>query len=247
MNAVSILRSADELPDATMAQLVATYNALTGRTPTGEGVQRSITKFESREVGKRRVEQAMMVAKDADAHLGVAKGASGEVKTAEELAVKAAEGDKPAPEVNPTNTVTFPDGTLANALQKQAQEAPGPIAPRPRAEAVKREPGAPRRGSGTSAFVKRTPEGTAKTKVRPDSARGVVLAALDSIHGKSKNPAVAIAKITEHVGDGVGVPGAIQKLVELGHLEFCREDGSALAPAGAAAAPAPAPAEAPAA
>lgn len=247
MNAVSILRSADELPDATMAQLVATYNALTGRTPTGEGVLRAISKFESREVGKRRVEQAMMVARDADAHLGVAKGAHGEVKTSEELAEKAAENDKPAPDVNPTNTVTFPDGTLANALQKQAQELPGPIAPRPRAPAAaKREPGAPRR-TGTSAFVKRTADGTAKSKVRPDSARGVVLAALDSIHGKSKNPAVAIAKITEHVGDGVGVPGAIQKLVELGHLQFCGEDGSDLPPAGAAAAPAPAPAATPAA
>ena len=61
---MSILTEQNQIEEADMASLVETYNSLTGK---------SIKKFETREIGKRRVEMAMLAAKDADAHTGIPK------------------------------------------------------------------------------------------------------------------------------------------------------------------------------
>lgn len=220
MNTITILRSRDQIEDAPMAVLVATYNALTGRTPDGEGTKRSISKFESREVGKRRVDTAMMAAADADAHLGVPKGANGEVKTAEELEAKADEKGAAAPDMSHNGSISFPDGTLANALQKQAEAAPGPITPRPRKDTTpkkERDPAAPRAPKFTR--VSFAPADKASSKVRPDSARGVVLAAMTTLCGRDDKPEgvwVEVSAIEARIG--FDPRPAIQKLVVLGHV-----------------------------
>jgi len=215
MNDITILRSPDELPEATMAQLVATYNALTGRTPEGEGTLRSISKFESREVGKRRVEKLMMAAKDADAQLGVPKGASGEVKTAEELKAKAEQKGKPTPNTNEPGAITFPDGTLANKLQQEADNAGGPITPRPRAAPVKRDPNAPRAPRVGKVTAVRIGQGT--SKVRADSARGIILDAMSTLTKGATDKAIDLETLSKHC-DGMDVRGPVQKLIEVGHL-----------------------------
>lgn len=62
---MTLLKNQDETVDAKMADLVETYNALTGK---------SIKKFESVEIGRVRVCNAMLVAQDSAAQAGVAKG-----------------------------------------------------------------------------------------------------------------------------------------------------------------------------
>lgn len=212
MNDVTILRSPDQIEEASMAQLLATYNALTGRTPDGEGTKRSVTKFESREAGKRRVEKAMMAAKDADAHLGVPKGAEGEVKTAEELAAKAEAKGQPAPDTSEPGAVIFPDGTLANKLQQEAAAAGEPITPRPRATPQKqRDPDAPRAGKVTHVRL-----GSGRSKVRADSARGVVLSGMAALTKGKPEVVVTVDALSTHCG--IDVRGPVQKLIEVGHL-----------------------------
>ena len=62
-----------------MADLVESYNALTGK---------SIKKFESLEVGRVRVANAILAAEDRTAHAGVSKGEKPKAKTVEELPLK---------------------------------------------------------------------------------------------------------------------------------------------------------------
>lgn len=74
---MTILRKQSDIHDADMADLIETYNALTGN---------AVERFESRTIARRRTEMAMLAAKDAAGHAGVPRGAEPEVKTAAELA-----------------------------------------------------------------------------------------------------------------------------------------------------------------
>jgi hypothetical protein len=213
-NNTLILRDRAAIAEATSAQLVATYNALTGK---------SISKFENKEIGMRRVEQAMMAAADADAHLGVAKGANGEVKTAEELAVKAVEVGAPIPVLNGGGTPAEPvyaPGSLAEQLANKAKVA-APIVPRARREPVKRDPNAPRRATGT--HVRAVDGGW--SKVRDNSVRGAVLAKIREAGGKP----VAVEALAAHFD--TEVRGYLGKLVEVEHIVMCDADGNIPTPA----------------
>lgn len=209
-----ILRDRNAIPEATMPQLLATYKALTGAAPK---------KFENISIARRRVEMAMMAAQDADAHLGVAKGANGEVKTVEELTVKAEEAGVEAPNMDPDKPVTFPEGSLAAKLQNVAG-VQTPIVPRPRATAkpkTPREPGAPR--AGALLFVKATGEGS--SKVRTTSARGAVYAKL--LEAKNEDGTfkpVAVKFLDDHFQSKQA--GHLQKLIALGHAVAATADGT---------------------
>lgn len=100
----TILRNQSEIAAADAATLLATYNALTGK---------SIKKFSSRAAAERQVEMAMLSAQDADAHTGVPKGAAPRVITAQEAAAK----------------VVFVPGSLADQLDKATHHV-APIVPR---------------------------------------------------------------------------------------------------------------------
>lgn len=215
MNDVStfVLRARSDIAEATMAQLLATYNALTGK---------SLKKFENKEIAQRRVDMAMMAAQDADAHLGVPKGANGEVKTAEELTAKAAEVGQPAPQMNDEapkeDTPKFPEGSLAAELAKKGAAAPAvtrqPKAPAPpkrtRAEGEKQA------SIGRVAFVLPAPT---DRKVRETSARGILMARMNVV--LAEDPAatdVDVAALSEHLG--ADQRSHIQKLVNLGFLRI---------------------------
>ena len=76
----NIIRTQAEIADATTADLVATYNALTGK---------SIKKFSSRAAGEAQVSNAILAAQDADAHTGVPKHQRAVARTPAELQDKA--------------------------------------------------------------------------------------------------------------------------------------------------------------
>jgi hypothetical protein len=75
---MTILRKQSDIHDADMADLLETYNALTGN---------AVERFESRAIAERRTEMAMLAARDAAGHAGVPKGVEPEVKTMDELAL----------------------------------------------------------------------------------------------------------------------------------------------------------------
>lgn len=74
---MTILRNPNYIATAEMADLLETYNALTGN---------AVERFESRAIAERRTEMAMLAARDAAGHAGVPKGVEPEVKTVAELA-----------------------------------------------------------------------------------------------------------------------------------------------------------------
>lgn len=232
---MAILRNVEQIAEASTEDLLETYNALKGK---------SIKKFASREAGKRQVEQAMMAAKDADAHLGVPKGADGEVKTAEELAQKADEKGAEAPDMSgdeqpgPTEggeagpapegdgTPTFPPGSMADQLQKAGAKSAA-ITKR-----AKKAPTPPGSAKPAATHVVAVAEG-GKSKVRATSQRGAVLQRIQL--SKDKDGAqvpVSIASLDAHFQ--VATKGYIQKLAEHGHVKFVDAQGElAAAPTGA--------------
>ena len=122
LNESTILRSPAKIAEATTADLIATYNALTGK---------SIKKFSTRAAGEHQVEMAMLAAKDMDGHTGVPKNSDGKVITLEEAIVKAEargmtitppDGDEPA-------RLSFVPGSLADQLDRASIHT-APIVPR---------------------------------------------------------------------------------------------------------------------
>ena len=73
---MTILRNQADISTADMADLIETYNALTGN---------AVEQFQSRAIAERRTEMAMLAAKDAAGHAGVPKGVEPQVKTMAEL------------------------------------------------------------------------------------------------------------------------------------------------------------------
>lgn len=108
MNTVTILRDAKQIAAAPTAQLVATYNALTGK---------AIKKFENRAIAERKVEMALLSAQDAAAHTGVPANTAPRPLTFAELAeAKAAK---------------FRPGSLAEKLAAEVAQQK-PIQPLPK-------------------------------------------------------------------------------------------------------------------
>lgn len=187
----------------TMADLVVTYNHLTGK---------AIKKFESIATGMRRVEMCMLAAKDNDAHTGVPKGTEGQVKGADEIEQKAEDKGVEQP-AKPDADVTIDDdgkpsfalGTMAAQLQQQADAKP-PITPRERkTPATPTTPKAP-------AITHVVPTFTGKGKGQPGSQRTAVLNKIELIR-RSELRAASIEELDKHF-DG-SVRGYIQKLIIL--------------------------------
>ena len=154
----SILRNQSEIATADNARLVATYNALTGK---------SIKKFSGRAAAERQVEMAMLGARDNDAHTGVPKDTPPRVITVAEAAAKIAPDRE--------DGVAFVPGSLADQLDKATHHST-PISPRARKPAS--SPGTARR---PVVYVLVTGAGT--SKVQLTSTRGEVLSAVAASRG----------------------------------------------------------------
>jgi len=204
-----VLRTQDAIAGAPMAQLLATYQALTGKT---------VKRFSTRTVAETRVKMALMAAADAAGHLGVPQGKVPQPLTvSERVDVAVSKGKEPQlPEVEPEEGVEIDDsvnpyqmGSMAHQLWATARLCQ-PIAPRPKAPAAEpREPGAPKRRFEGVRF---SPLGV--SSVRESSQRGQVLAAI-----KASAPGVALI---DALDKQLGFPtrGHVQKLLDKGHVEI---------------------------
>lgn len=198
-----IIRKQSDIADATNDVLVATYNALTGK---------SIKKFSSRAAGERQVEMAMLVAKDNDGHTGVPKGSDCKVITQEEAQAKAAERGLPDPTADAdAEPIVFVPGSLADQLDKAARRA-APIVPR-----AKKEPKAPATPRSTLTHVTHTPGGT--SKVQANSTRGAVLKFIVERTG------LPISVATLDAEFNCNTKGFLQKLIEKDHVSPCDAAG----------------------
>ena len=210
----TIIRKQSEIAATATDILVATYNALTGK---------SIKKFSSRAAGERQVEMAMLAAQDNDAHTGVPKDTVPKVITIEEAAVKAeAMGGRVEPAPEPASEtcgeharIVFEPGSLADQLDR-ATIRTAPIVPR-----AKKAPSAPAAARQTLTHVRAT--GTGKSKVQAASTRGAVLAFINS----ASPAAVAVAALDAKFN--CNTKGFLQKLIEMDHITPCDAAGIATA------------------
>lgn len=120
---MTIIRSQADIAEATTADLVETYNQLTGK---------AITKFSSRAAGEVQVSNALLAATDRDAHSGVPKGATPKPITQAEADAKS--GDAP-----PKDQTTMAKKTPTAA--PAAKKTPAPAKKTP--AAAKKTPASP--------------------------------------------------------------------------------------------------------
>lgn len=196
MTDLSIIRSQAQIADATMAQLVATYNALTGK---------SIKKFELRSIAEARVRMAIMSAEDAAGHAGVPKGTKPVAATKDELHAKGrtppVESIEPAPQA-PT--------TPLRAKLQAAIDAQPKIVPRTKKADTPKEQHVARR---IIMRVRATFAGTSKCNA--GSIRASVLAKIQ------EGTTISVAELDKHFGHSTR--GYLQKLLEKSHIEVVPE------------------------
>lgn len=208
----NIIRNRADVSAASTADLVATYNALTGN---------AVERFSSRAIAERRVDMALMAAEDAAGHLGVPKGSDATAMTKQELDAAqepAAEAQKPVQEPSKSEEGTvgpddgenpFKPGTLAYSLwvATKSAEANDPArtkkAPKP-----KSEPSKPR---NKELIVKATFAGL--SKIQAGSKRAAVLKCVQEA------PECTITLVALDAAIGEPTRGYIQKLLEMKHLE----------------------------
>jgi hypothetical protein len=188
---MTIIRTQNEIADASTAVLVATYNALTGK---------SIKKFSSRGAGESQVANAIMAAQDRAGHLGVPKGAAPVAITVAEESAKNDAGATQAP------AAVSPPKSLRAKLALAAGDA-SPHKSKPKAERAERK-------SGTLVAVVPTGRGTSKLQAASD--RAAVFNYIVSMHAKTGAP-VTIAALDKHFDRDTR--GFVGKLLEKSHLE----------------------------
>lgn len=196
----SIIRDPSLIAASTTEVLLATYNALTGK---------SIKKFSSRAAAERQVEMAMLAARDNDAHTGVPKNSAPKVITIAETVVKAAAMGLDVEEATAEDSarIVFTPGSLADQLDKASIHAL-PIVPRAKKAAA--APAVPR---SALMFVRST--GAGKSKVQAASVRGAVLAHIVASAGVP----VAVAELDAKFN--CNTKGFLQKLIEMNHVAPC--------------------------
>lgn len=212
----NIIRNVADIASASTADLVATYNALTGNT---------VERFSSRAIAERRAEMAIMAAADAAGHLGVPKGSEPVAMTKDELAAAApvvqepaAVAQEPVQEPSKTDEGTvapdngenpFQPGTLAHSLWVATNSVEANKVVRVKKEPKpKSEPSKPR---NKELVVKATFAGL--SKIQASSKRAAVLKAVQ----EAQDATMTVEALDAAIGEPTR--GYIQKLVEMKHLE----------------------------
>lgn len=193
-----LITDAAQIKDADTSDLVHTYNALTGK---------AVKRFENRAIAERRVEMAILAAKDADAKTGLPRGQEPTAQPREAIEAKAAaRGVAPPPALDAEDAAPeFKPGTMAYELDKAAKNS-RPIAPRPRAKDTPKEP-----KKDLHAVVS-TFKGNSKPQ--EGSVRNSVLAYIQA----APKSAATLATLEKHFG--LNPRGYVQKLVEKNHLRI---------------------------
>lgn len=199
-----IIRTQAEIPEADTPTLLATYNAMTGK---------SVKKFASRAAAETQTAMAILAAEDAAAHLGVSKGGKPRAMTAEEVAAKLA-------------AIKGSPRQLARAVESEDFSGPNPhkkgtpaydlwLAGRDAKAAKTAERGrAPR-----ITRVRATDSGA--TRLHPASKRAEVMMLVSARGSVGKRPAIPLSDIQAAVGPNAR--GAVQKLITTGHLVAVEE------------------------
>lgn len=152
---MTILRTQAECDDASMADLLETYNAMTGK---------AVARFASLEIGRQRTKMAIMAATDAAGHAGVPKHSAPTAKTVEELNQKPA-----APAAQPEKEATMARTPAKKAAKKSATRTPKKAAKKAATNGAGRHP----------AYTKvRFTEPTVPRRPQAESMRTRVLEAL---------------------------------------------------------------------
>lgn len=200
----NIIRDRALVAAASTADLVATYNALTGN---------SVERFSSRAVAERRVDMAIMAAEDAAGHRGVQKGINPVAQTIAETTAQAQDAAVPEPKVDESAVGTgweenpFKPGSMAHQLWVATKSLTASAAPRKKAVKEKSEPRQKR--NAASAF-KATFAGT--SKVHAGSKRAAILAHIQN----APNSTATLAELDEHFKEPTR--GYVQKLAQMNHL-----------------------------
>lgn len=198
----NIIRDRALVATASTADLIATYNALTGN---------SVERFSSRAIAERRTDMAIMSAEDAAGHRGVWKDTKPVAMTAAELAQ-----DEPnVPTEEPEGAVApdseenpFKPGSMAHQLWVATKSWEANSKPREkRAPKDKSEPKQKRR---VALVVKATFAGT--SAVQAGSKRAAVLKAIQEAPDATISLADLDAKFEEPTR------GYVHKLIEKNHL-----------------------------
>jgi hypothetical protein len=210
---VTIIRTRKEVPAASTADLLESYNAYTGK---------SIKKFSSREAAETQASNAIMSAEDAAGKLGVKKGAKPVAMTLAELdaarAAKAMGADVLSKPTGSAQVATKPEPkgkSLRESLKAKAVGEPNKGKPAP----PKKEPGAGR--APKVEWVKLVAGG--RSKMQAGSQRKGVYDAIVGAAAKSKSrdadgttPIVNVEALQEDFH--IPIRGHILKLVFEGHI-----------------------------
>lgn len=199
-----IIRSQSQIADATTAQLVATYNALTGK---------SIKKFEMRSIAEARVRMAIMSAEDAAGHAGVPKDTKPVAATKDELHAK---DELRAPSVEKIEPAPQAPTTPLRAKLQAAIDAQPKITPRPKKSDTPKEQHVARQ---VIMRVRATFAGTSKCNA--GSIRAAVLAKIQERTVTQGGPTISVAELDKHFGHSTR--GYLQKLLEKSHIEVVPE------------------------
>lgn len=197
-----IIRSQSQIADATTAQLVATYNALTGK---------SIKKFEMRSIAEARVRMAIMSAEDAAGHAGVPKDTKPVAATKDELHAKGH-----APSVEKIESAPQAPTTPLRAKLQAAIDAQPKITARPKKADAPKEQHVARQ---IIMRVRATFAGTSKCNA--GSIRAAVLAKIQERTVTQGGPTISVAELDKHFGHSTR--GYLQKLLEKSHIEVVPE------------------------
>lgn len=210
---MTIIRTRKEVPTASTADLLESYNAYTGK---------SIKKFSSREAAENQTSNAIMAAEDAAGKLGVKKGTKPVAMTVAELesarAAKAMGADVLAGATGsavPAKKTAAGGGSLREKLSAKVVGQPNQGKPKP----PKKEPGTGR--APKVEFVKLCADGRSKMQI--GSQRKGVYDAVIGAAAKSKlrdkdgvTPLVSVDALQE--GFHSPIRGFILKLIFEGHL-----------------------------
>lgn len=173
---MTIIRHRKDVPTASTADLLESYNAYTGK---------SIKKFSSREAAETQTSNAIMAAEDAAGKLGVKKGAKPVAMTAAELdaarAAKAMGAEVLSKPTGSAQAATKPEPKGKSLREKLSAKAVGEPN-KGKAKPQKKEPGAGRAPKVT--HVKLLPDG--RSKMQAGSQRRGVYDAIVGAAAKSK-------------------------------------------------------------
>ena len=201
----NIIRDRALVATASTADLVATYNALTGN---------NVERFSTRTIAERRVEMAIMAAEDAAAHRGIPKDTKPVAQTLEELGLQGQDGgetplgDDEGTVAPDSNENPFTPGSMAHQLWVATTSLDANTASRQnRAPKDKSEPSTKR---NTALSVKATFAGT--SKIQANSKRAAVLKAIQ----EAPEATISLADLDAHFGEPMR--GYVHKLMQMKHL-----------------------------